>query len=141
MDDEVEWAKEVASLLRGIYEDSVIDAAEESLTLTPDPTRVPMPDTCHPAYESNAEFVRSWRRDEPVRVARPYRLSFAFAEEAPFPTATEPLRFMVLTPRKCVGGAPFVGDPKAQDARYVWRAFMDDAGRHISTTAELVWRS
>jgi hypothetical protein len=138
MSDDAEWAKEVAALFRGLYEDSVIAAAEKSLPLTPDPTCVPMPDTCHPAYASNAEFVRSWRRDDPVRIPRPYRPAYAFADEALYPVA-EPLRSLVLTPRKCMGGVPFVGDPRVQDARYVWRAFMDDAGRHIATSAELVW--
>jgi hypothetical protein len=139
MDDDLEWAKEVASLFRGLHEDAVVAAAERSLSLTPDPTGVPMPDTCHPAYESNAEFVRSWTQDGPIRIPRPFR-AYAFTSEDAAPLATEPLRSLVLTPRKCAGGAPFVGDPTAQDARYVWRAFVDDAGRHIATGAELVWR-
>lgn len=138
MDDEVERTRGLARLLRGLYEDSVIAAAEEALTLTPDVTQVPMPDTCHPAYESNAAFVRSWNRDDPVRIPRPYRPAFAMADAAAYPS--EPLRAIALTPRKCMGGAPFVGDPRVQDARYVWRAFVDDAGRHVATSAELVWR-
>lgn len=137
--DDLEYARRVARLLRGLYEDSVIEDLEGSLPLA-DSAGLPMPGTVHPAYASNAPAVRELMsgRDH-VRVPRPWRPAFVSDEGAASPTSIEPLRALTLTVRKCVGPAPFVGDPRLKVAVYVWRVAVDDAGRHVAGDAELVW--
>lgn len=137
-DSEEEWARSVARLFRGLYEDGVIADAEAALSHA-DAAGLPMPETAHPAYTSNASAVRAlMAADRPyIAVPRTYRAAYVMAEEVGPPT--EPIRAVVLTVRKAAGPAPFVGDPRVTRAMYVWRVAVDDAGRHVAGPATLQW--
>ena len=141
-DERIERLQALIGLLRGIHEDTTIAAAEEALANT-SLTGLPMPDTAHPAYASNAAGIRSLIVDGApvVRVPRLYRTTHAFtADEKPM-APTEPLRTLSLSVRKIAGPAPFVGDPREETAWYVWRVAIDNAGRHVAGPAELHWKN
>jgi hypothetical protein len=101
---------------------------------------VPMPNTAHPGLEEYAEAVRNSTVD-PVLIPRvtDLRAEWAAWDEAMAPTAISP-KPMILSKHKAAGGAPFVGDPVLNDARYYWWVWADEAGRYITSDAELVWR-
>lgn len=125
------------NLLRGIYEDRVIADAENYLSAMPDATPVPMPNTAHPAYASNAEAVRQIGSDGRGHVAVPRLFRDAFTDMDMTPTDVEPMRSVLLSRHTAYGLAPYVGD---RPAVYVWPIWQDDAGRHVAGDAELTWR-
>jgi hypothetical protein len=141
-----EWSPEdlraLVELLRGIHDDATIAELEVSLASSPHATPTPMPDTAHPAYESKARGVRALMDGRrAILVPRGVRASAAFVSEGEaFPPAVAELRTNMLTVRRCVGLAPFVGDPRVHDARYVWQVAIDDAGRWVADSARLAWR-
>lgn len=132
----------LVDLLRGIHEDATIADMEVSLASSPDATPTPMPNTAHPAYESKAAGVRALMDGRrAILVPRGMSASAAFVSEGEeFPTADMMPRTNMLTVRRCVGLAPFVGDPGWNDARYLWEVAIDDAGRWVAGPARLAWQ-
>ena len=89
-------------------------------------TEVPMPNTAHPGLEQYADAVRT-ATVETVLLPRSVGAA-AYKDESIAPVAMSP-RPMVLTKNKAGGGAPFVGDPILNDARYFWWVWTDEIGR------------
>ena len=77
--------------------------------------------------------------DATARVSERRRRSRPGLPDAPEPFDFNPPR-VLLTARKAAAPAPFVGDPVLNDARYYWRVWTDQHGRHIAGDAELTWR-
>jgi hypothetical protein len=70
-----------------------------------------------------------------IQVARP----FPAAVTIPTPGTLRQGDYTLLYRRKCVGPAPFVGDPRTTEAFYAWPVWTDDSGMHwISGDAELL---
>lgn len=139
-DDEIEFWKEVLSLLNGLHQDRVINQSELGLLDTPPVDSVPMPETCHPALSHAEDFVRKYNRDH-VRIMgiKVRGKALMAAEKSTYPTSVE-TNTAILTRKKFYGPAPFVGDPLFNDAAYFWPVWVDDYGRHIAGEATLQWR-
>lgn len=141
-----EWSPDdlraLVELLRGLAQDESIAALEVSLGSSPSATPTPMPDTAHPAYEAQAISVRSLIDGRSaIRVPRGTSVrAFEMEPDVTAPPTALALHTNTLTVRRCVALAPFVGDPRLVDARYVWQVAIDDAGRWVADSASLVWR-
>jgi hypothetical protein len=134
-DPELEWAKSVARLFRGLYEDDVFNNAVVSIEGLPASTNVPMPNTAHPAIAGSADFVRDFNRNE---IALPkIRRAYTIEPDEMYPTSTLAENKILLIRRKACGLAPFVGDPIWEMGGYFWDVWVDELGRHISGDAKL----
>lgn len=142
MSPAAEWKpEEIASFLRGIYEDKSINELERSLYEGTWPTEGPPgPNTCHPALSHAADFVRGYNK-QAVRIMSVRRGQLFQKEPQTYPTPSSVIETNkeVLTRSKACGPAPFIGDPRIVKAVYVWPIWSDRYGRHISGDAELVW--
>jgi hypothetical protein len=105
---------------------------------------VPMPETAHPFYESQAPGIRRLLESSryAIEVFTPRRVSVSFTATTPIAADLDMPR-KTLTIKKCAGPAPFIGDPVWEQGWYVWRVAMDDLGRHVAGEARLdiSWRS
>lgn len=143
-DDDVEWAKFLRDLIWARHQAVTIESMEGRLGSTPPQDEVPMPNACHPALSHQADFVRNFHN--PGHVLQIYGMprqamsTYTKGESESYPSSEEitPNR-LFLTRRKVVGLAPFVGDPRLEDARYLWYAWVDHYGRYICTDSELVF--
>lgn len=136
IDDDMEWARDVAKFFKGLYEDDVINKAQVSIDDMSATTNVPMPNTAHPAY---ADYRINPSKDATtIRIRTAKRLSFDFF------TATEPKDMEssfvdhTLARKTCWGPAPFVGDPLWEHGGYEWYVWVDGAGRHIASDSKLI---
>lgn len=124
-------------MLRGIYEDRVISDMEEIIRKTLIDNIAAMPNTCHPSLTHAMDYVRELNKDHVfVAMVKPLRN----LKEEVYPEMAEAFHKVLLTRKTCVGLAPFVGDPRMNEARYVWSVWVDDYGRHVAGEAELVWQ-
>jgi hypothetical protein len=102
---------------------------------------VPMPDQAHPSLANYADFVRQWKRSDPIRIPRLRRLMAYDLPAGETPEPVEPmLDPIVLTCQKVAAPAPFVARHYDDQAGYIWYAWGDGNNRYITTAAELVWR-
>ncbi len=133
-----EEVRAIANFLRGMYQDKVIAELE---TQVQEPTHIqtiPNPNDCHPALSHAANFVREYNRNVVQITALNSRHIFCSAEYIN-PNDFDPTKKLVLTRKRYMGLAPFVGDPMNQ-AMYEWSVWVDDYGRYISGAAHLIWR-
>ena len=120
------------------YEEKALSDASESLDRTV-VTDVPAPGTAHPALARHAEAVRrSPAHLGYVRIPVIRAISAAFTgPDEMIPTSEVASSALTLTRGKCAGPAPFVGDPRREQAFYAWPVWTDEYGRHIAGEAEL----
>jgi hypothetical protein len=99
---------------------------------------VPMPMTCHPHYGNQADAIRSAiPRLSHLSVVAPGVPLLADYSDGDKPVMGAAFPTVTLDVKKCVGPAPFVGDPIWQDGRYEWKAAVDPLGRHVAGEAHL----
>lgn len=132
-------ARAFVSLLQGFAQDILIEDMEETLRTTGPMGLWPMPNTCHPAFSHASDFVLNFDKDR-VRISGAIPQRTLFDAGATYPTSSDFRRTVILSRTRCWGMAPFVGDPRLKDARYIWSAWFDDFGRHIVGDSKLVWR-
>lgn len=99
---------------------------------------IPMPDTHHPVFtELTAEEVRK-HSDKPgvtVMMSSSPANAYLAMEKNQDPLS---MTKKVQLRRFCFRGpAPFVGNARLMHGAYIWYAYMDSLGRHISGPAEL----
>lgn len=136
-DEEMEWAKDVANLFRGLYEDEVICNAQVSIDGMSASTNVPMPNTAHPAYAHIG--IDPDKAGYTIRIKEAKKLSLDFFTERTEPQDMESTFVDHYLARKtCWGPAPFVGDPLWEHGGYEWYVWMDELGRHISGDSKLI---
>jgi hypothetical protein len=135
MSKDMEWAKAVARLFRGLYEDDMIRQAEASIEEVTASANVPMPNTTHPAY---AGIRINPGQASSIRLRQPRTPKITSYTEKTAPDATDLLSANhVLVRKRCWGPAPFVGDPIWEMGGYTWCVWVDELGRHIAGDAEL----
>lgn len=142
MSDESEYWKDLLSLIQGIRQDRIISNSEILLSMTPDVEEgVPSPGSCHPALSHAADFVRKFNRNH-VRIMGSMGRSSLLIRAPETDVAPTSIAFSttILTRKKCYGPAPYVGDPRVNEAAYFWSIWVDDYGRSIAGEAELIWR-
>ena len=101
---------------------------------------VPMPMTCHPVFEGQAEAIRSGIDSGRYALEwiAPRRIDAHYSSWDDDKAVTNvDLPIVRLDIKKCVGPAPFVGDPIWQDGWYTWRVAIDPSGRHVAADATL----
>lgn len=135
--DHPEGVNDFLSLIIGIMEDKEIDKLEHSLELTEALDDLPAPNTCHPAFTFAAGFVRT-RDLNVVRIPGIAATNLRYSVEEDLSTDVPTSTY--LARKKFWAPAPFVGDPRINDARYVWDVWMDKYDRHVAGDARLVWR-
>lgn len=103
--------------------------------------RPPAPGEWHPAYQCDA--LAAALRDF-LESSMSTTLRLPFPPPCRFPAAVEPLvpelgelPCHVLTKRKVMGPAPYVGRPFV----YVWRCAIDELGRAVAGPAHIVYTS
>jgi hypothetical protein len=133
-----EEVRAIAKFLRGMYQDKVIAELETQVQeLTHIPT-VPDPNDCHPALSHAANFVREYDQNV-VQIMALNNKHVRCSAEHINPSDFVPTKKLVLTRKRCMGPAPFVGSPR-NTAMYEWSVWVDDYGRYISGDAHLIWR-
>ena len=139
MPDEEYSVRDLVSLIRGIFDDKTFEEMRVEFENTPTSDPAPWPNTCHPALSHSAEFIRKFNKNL-VRIPSITRPTAAFKAVDELHSA-EPLtpRYMVLARSRAWAPAPFVGDPRYEQAVYVWSIWMDDHRRHVSGDCELVF--
>lgn len=115
-----------------------VAAAEEHVLLeqvaasTPDFSWPPAPNTVHPWMASKADFVRGLMAKGEYRVllAAPRKPLYRFiSEPEQDPSTLAPADDVLhLDVRRCMGAAPFVGDPFV----YVWKVAVDKYNRWVA---------
>src|SRR5690348_1071804 len=98
---------------------------------------LPEPDSCHPVYARQAATLSQYLDRPYINVmAQPRRSALAtYGDERAIDDA--PTETKVLTVRDYIGPAPFIGDPRREQGRYIWRVAVDDLGRHVAGPATL----
>jgi hypothetical protein len=93
------------------------------------PAETPLPFEWHPRYAAHVDALLKWLMDENAslcyRVPRSMRMVASFDPE-PVETSRS---FDMLTRMRCVGLAPYVGEPFV----YRWNVGIDDLGRAVAT--------
>jgi hypothetical protein len=100
------------------------------------PWPFPMPETAHPSLERSADFVRRLNNPTVLLPTRAPRASFMVEEEFPTSAMPEPV---MLTRRRVFAPAPVVLRHPGDRAAYLWFAWLDNMGRHVTGPAELVF--
>ena len=133
---ELEMWLSLYEMLGQMHEDETIAHAEGELAEPASPWPFPMPETAHPSLERSADFVRSLNNPTALLPTRAPRASFMIEEAFPTSAMPEPV---VLTRRRVFVPAPVVLRHPGDRAAYVWSAWLDNMGRHVTGPAELVW--
>jgi len=119
-------------IFRKRHERAVLADLEQSAPDTPDHLWPPMPSTVHPAYQSNAAFVRDLMRQGHHRVLLPKPTpihAFLAMDSNPMVDFTQPT---TLTVKRCAAPAPYVGDPYC----ITWKVAVDDGNRWVASEPE-----
>jgi hypothetical protein len=111
-----------------------IESAEDAISRT-FVSDFPLPNSAHPAIAEHAGFVRRFNGPT-VRLPVIRRAGYMIDPGELYPTAALS-EVLNLTRRKVAAPAPFTGDGYAI---YVWAAWTDQYGRHITGDSALVWR-
>lgn len=141
MNDDEEVARLLRDLLSGIYQDRTIAQMENQIAVVPAMTLgAPDPNTCHPAFKGQDDFVRRHNQDF-VKILRIDRLAAYSKDTADIhPSDEPPIRTTILRRTKACGPAPYVGDSRVNEAAYIWDVWVDEWGRYVSGDSRLVWR-
>lgn len=139
--EDPEALKAWVELMKGLYEDDVIEHCEAGLAETPDHMLVPMPNTAHPALSQFTRFIQeqvlAGKAGYHINVMK-FRKQLHMVEPREMdPETMLPTTNILLTRKKFWGPAPFIGDPLIERAAYFWNAWIDDLGRWIAMDAEL----
>ena len=100
-----------------------------------------MPMTCHQSLERQAAGIRELIEADynAIRVPVLKRLRADYTERSE-PTSDISGETATFNVQKAFGPAPFVGDPRYEEAVYVWKAAIDRAGRWVAGEARLHWK-
>lgn len=125
-------------MLGQMHQDETIAHAESELAEASAPWPFPMPETAHPSLERHAAFVRNLDNANVLLPTRAPRASLMTEDAFPTSAMPEPVR---LDRRRVWAPAPAVLRHPGDRAAYMWSAWLDNMGRHITGPAELVWAS
>lgn len=130
-DDELRRFDEAMARLRAVADAQEHVALEQAAAETPDHTWPPAPNTEHPWMARHARFVREWMTDDShyqVLLAAPRKPLYRFISEPETDVTVDANDHLVLDIRRCVGAAPFVGDPFV----YMWKVAVDKYQRWVA---------
>lgn len=135
-EDSGDLLREILSIIQRLGDDATIMRAEESLSDTDSVMTTPDPNTCHPAFTHSMDFVRKFDGDQVfiTMVSKAHLMD----EPGIFPDSTE-IKKVLLTRKKAMGPAPFVGQPW-NPAYYMWSIWVDDYGRYVAGDSKLVYK-
>lgn len=134
-DDEADRFAELLRHLEAQADEHVrymTDSMEPMLDRTADARYVPVPLDWHPAYAHRTDLIDwlneigPWAHLHDIRLPIAERVTWV-KDDATYPPGPT-MKVRVLTRQRCVGRAPYVGDPFI----YTWNVSIDDEGRAIA---------